>query len=1138
MLTVYYSNLLETQKEILLHLMKTMPLDDPLQSEIILVQSPGMAQWLQWQIAEKQGISANLQFPMPATFIWQLYRDNLFNVTQQNQFAKEQIVWRLMRLIPQYLAQPAFAPLRDYLNSAPQSAQQKLYQLAEKVADLFDQYLVYRPDWISAWEKNADSSIAQQIAAQKSEDKQQLADQITRHIEWQGILWRALVAEIQQQNGSEEVWHRAHLHQQFLQLLSEEAPLKLLKRIFVFGISALPKVYLEILNGISEFCDVHLFFTNPCREYWGDIVDKQYWQKLQQRSRTVQQSQQANPLFSHQQIARLEQELYERTAEQEMLQVGNPLLSSWGKQGRDFLYLLTDLQANEINAYVELAEDSLLHQIQQRILTLTPTGIEPLHFAPQDPSFSIHACYSAMREVEALQDYLLHLFNQDPSLTPKDVVVMVADIDKYTPYIRAVFEQGKPYIPFSISDNKLSENDVIVSAFIKLLNLKESLFSAQDVLDFLDIPSIRARFHIELEDLPYIHHWVEHSGIRFGLEKYQGVVQENYNAWKAGLERMLLGYAMREENGIWQDSLGFDNSYGLKGQLAGYLAEFIEQLYQWYQTLGSEHSIEQWQQALFQLVETFFQFDETSQETQWYLNDCIETFAEPLVNVQFEQPLGVEVVAEVMSGYLQENPHNLRFLAGKVNFCTLLPMRSIPFRVVCLLGMNEGEYPRQSTPNSFDLMQYHQQKGDRFKRDDDRNLFLEALVSAQDYFYLSYVGHSIIDDEPKEPSVLVNQLLDYVAENLPLPENEEGENPNEYWRKKLVTHHPMTAFSEKNFSKNHRTFARKWLPLVNKTAQQEQGFIQPLNNDHRVQTVALSQLIAFVQHPIRFFLEQILGIHLQNEESALRDTENFDFNNLERYAINQQLLYLNDDEFSQFFRQLQIKGIMPRGAFAEVQGQKLSQDIRDLKKEVADYLTQESQSVAVELDFTLPTQTLRLTGVINQLYPLVDGTSKRKVERVTWRVGGKIRDKDLIENWIYYLVQCATQENVAPAHSYAKGEQVRFKILPKNTALAQLQCYLEAYVQALQSPCLVLTENLENYFKALKNEKGKDDEAKIQQKCLAILYESIYGNDYGFKQEDKYWQRVLSEEELAQLDLNAMTSIMQDWFGLMLDSLE
>ncbi|POY46627.1 exodeoxyribonuclease V subunit gamma [Avibacterium paragallinarum] len=1134
MFTVYYSNLLEVQKEILLHLMTREPLADHLQSEVILVQSPGMAQWLQWQIADKQGISANLQFPMPSTFIWQLYRDNLLDISQQNQFSKEQMVWRLMRLIPQHLSQQAFSPLRHYLRAAPQSVQQKQYQLAEKVADLFDQYLVYRPDWINAWEQGDNNKIIQQILSQHNENQGQLVEQIEQHIEWQGILWRALIAEIQQENQNETRWHRASLHQRFLQLLAQKAVVKLPKRIFVFGISALPKVYLEILKGISEFCEVHLFFTNPCREYWGDIVDRQYWQKLQLRSRIDHQSKQSSPLFSSQQLTQLNNAQYEYTAEQELLQVGNPLLASWGKQGRDFLYLLTELQGNEINAYVERREDSLLHQIQQRILTLTPTGTEKLALIPQDASFSLHACYSAMREVEVLQDYLLHLFNQDSSLTPKDVVVMVADIDKYTPYIRAVFGQGEPHIPYSISDNKIVENNVIVSAFLKLLALKESLFTAQDVLDFLDIPSIRSRFNIELEDLPYIHHWVKNSGIRFGLEKYVGTQQDNYNAWKAGLERMLLGYAMREENGIWQDSLGFDNSYGLKGQLAGYLAELIEQLYQWHQTLCMDHPIEKWQQALSQLVETFFHFDETSQETQWYLTDCIERFIEPLMNVKFTQPLCAEVVVEALADYLQENPNNLRFLAGKVNFCTLLPMRSIPFRVVCLLGMNEGEYPRQTTPNSFDLMQYHHQKGDRFKRDDDRYLFLEALVSAQDYFYLSYVGHSIIDDAPKEPSVLVNQLIDYIAENLVSDEEPSQPDSNEYWRNKLITHHPMTAFSEKNFEKNHRTFSHKWLPLVNKTIQDELGFIQPLNNLTQIKDVELTQLIRFVQHPVKFFLEQVLGVYLKNDELALAETENFSLDHLELFHINQTLLYLADDELADFFAQLKIKGIMPRGNFAQVYEQQISQNILGIKEQVAEYLTKESISVPIDLSFNLSTQTLILNGVLDKLYPLANGL----MERVTWRVGGKIRDKDLIENWIYYLVQCATQENVAPSHSYAKGEQVRFKILPKSTALTQLQCYLEAYVQAQQSPCLVLTTNLSHYFKALKNEKGTDDEEAIQQKCFAILYESIYGNDYGFKQEDKYWQRVLSEQELVQLDLNAMSKTMQDWFGLMLESCE
>ncbi|HHT7854991.1 TPA: exodeoxyribonuclease V subunit gamma, partial [Pasteurella multocida] len=183
-----------------------------------------------------------------------------------------------------------------------------------------------------------------------------------------------------------------------------------------------------------------------------------------------------------------------------------------------------------------------------------------------------HSCHSPMREVEVLHDYLLHLFQQDSTLTPKDIVVMVADIDKYTPYIQAVFGQYNQtvqrQIPFSISDNRLSENDVLMASFTHLLALKESQFSAEDILALLDIPAIRNRFQIELMELEQIRHWVAHAGIRFGVEKEQGKQEKNTNSWQAGLERMLLGYAMREENGIWQGNLGFDPCYGLQGQLA------------------------------------------------------------------------------------------------------------------------------------------------------------------------------------------------------------------------------------------------------------------------------------------------------------------------------------------------------------------------------------------------------------------------------------------------------------------------------------------------------------------------------------------------------------------------------------------
>ena len=1107
MFIVYHSNNLDVHKDILLQRMGAEPLSDPLQAETVLVQSPGMAQWLQLRIAEADGVAANLKFPMPASFIWQQYVDNLPNVAQQSRFQKEAMTWRLMALIKRSDFQPHFA----HLGYSAQSEQHKLYQLARKIADLFDQYLVYRPDWITAWENQNDAYVEQQITAQFKQTDIGLAKQIKQDVQWQAALWRALVAEIQA-DGGENVQHRARLHQQYLKKLQREKPQNLPARLFIFGISALPKVYLETFAALSQYCDVHLFFNNPSRYYWGDIVSPNYLQKLKIMHRTLYQSKQTAALFSAQQWQNLEQKQFELTADDELLQVGNPLLAAWGKLGRDFFYLLNQIDTQDIQANVKQAEHSLLAQIQNRILHLVPNGGEPLTLREDDRSVSIHSCHSAMREVEVLHDYLLQLFQRDTTLTPKDIVVMVADIDKYAPYIQAVFRQYQDQrrIPFSIADSKLSESDVLIAAFLSLLKLKDSQFSAEDVLALLDIPAIRARFAIDLQDLEHIRHWVTESGIRYGLDKYSATQPTNYNAWQAGLERMLLGYAMREENGIWQDSLGFDGSYGLKGRLSGLLAQFIDRLYQWRQVLQQAHTVEQWQQHLTQLTDDFFIHDGQTAEALLYIRNSIQQ----LEDIPFTQTVNSDVVAEVLTEKLNANDSSMRFLVGKVSFCTLLPMRSIPFRVVCLLGMNDGDYPRQQTVNSFDLMQYQRQKGDRSRRDDDRYLFLEALLAAQEHLYISYVGRSIIDNQAKEPSVLVSQLLDYLTDNL----DEQSR------RIPLVQQHSMTIFSPQNFSKTHRTFAKEWLPLAQNAKRAVEDFIQPSLSTESESRIELAQLIRFVQNPVRFFFEQRLGVYFRAEEELIGDSENFTLDKLALYKINHRLLSCSDEVTDDVFAQLKVKGILPRAAFGQICESKVRSEIAEFRQTVSDYLQQEPDSEWIELALQTSQGEILLYGNIAPLFA--------QKQRVVWRAGA-MKDGYLIENWIYYLVQAAADSEASTPVFYAKGrnnrvEKYRFKTVEKATALAQLTVYTESYLRSYQQLQLVPTEDIEGYLKAIKNDAETEENT-----CLDRLYKIAFGDQY--TAADIYWQRVW--QQTTQIDTAEINRITQGWFETMAESL-
>lgn len=1128
MFIVYYSNQLEKQKDILASLFDTLPREDPFQQEIILVQSPGMAQWLQMELAKQKGIAANLTFPLPASFIWQLFTENLPAVALQNPFDKDSMMWRLMRLIPSFLAQEHFAPLRHYLASSPHSEQYKLYQLSGKIADLFDQYLVYRPEWIFAWEQGDDAQIAAQIKAQQAHLNDSLLQQIQGNTQWQGELWRALMADVQRDVG-EAATHRAALHRQFLALLADEhAPKKLPSRVFVFGIPALPSAYLAILQAMSSQVDIHLFFNNPSQEYWGDIRDLRV-DYLRSRERHLYEKQQEiQPLFSDEKLDQLAHKT-DVTYQDEQLQVGNPLLAAWGKMGRDFLYALVrdeeTVETYPLQAYQEISSKTLLGQLQSQILHLENA---PLNLTENDRSLTFHSCHSAMREVEVLHDYLLDLFNRDATLTPKDVVVMVADINQYTPYIQAVFGRRNgaknhlkndrtSQIPFSISDNKLSESDMLVSSFLALLRLKESPFSAEEVLALLDIPAVRERFAVSLADLPLVREWVVDAGIRFGLSKHQQGV--NFNSWQAGLERMVLGYAMREEHGIWQETLGLDSSYGLKGELAGHLSRFFSALSAWHETLQSAHSAEKWHEILTALLADFFVQNEETADTLQYIQEKTDEMAEQLHNLHVNAPLQADVMADVMTAKLEDAPNSLRFLAGKVNFCTLLPMRSVPFKVVCLLGMNDADYPRAHTPNSFDLMQYHHQKGDRVRRDDDRYLFLEALLAARDYCYISYIGRAITDNQAKEPSVLVSQLLDY------LNQGQTEEN------RLTVIEHPMTAFSSTNFkNREHftRSFAAQWLPVAQTDGQTPPAeFAVPMTeNPESITEIELERLVGFVENPVKFFFEKQLGVYFREADERIADSENFTLDGLTHYALNNELVYADEQDFDRYFQQSAVKGVLPRAEFGRVAAAKVRENVLQFKEKIADFTDPQHESVDLILDVEWQgeAQNIRLFGYLQPLFG--------KDRQVVSQHFAKYKDRYRIRPWIYYLIQLLTQENAMPPKLITQDKEIDLPAIDAETARVQLRIYVQAYLQSQTEIQCVPTVGKITDFIVADTSNSEAESAVNSDEFLAKLNALITTNQYGGK-ADPYWARLLAQTDKFNRpeQQRALQQQTTAWFG-------
>ncbi len=229
-------------------------------------------------------------------------------------------------------------------------------------------------------------------------------------------------------------------------------------------------------------------------------------------------------------------------------------------------------------------------------------------------------------------------------------------------------------------------------------------------------------------------------------------------------------------------------------------------------------------------------------------------------------------------------------MTGGMTFCAMLPMRSIPFRVICLLGMNDDAYPRQTKPLGFDLMARNPRPGDRSRRNDDRYLFLEAILSAREKLHISYVGQSIQDNSIRPPSVLVSELLDYIEEGFEVP----GEKILEH----IVTKHRLQAFSPEYFRKkgkliqlfpgeSARPHGRSWILTKKERRFITRGLPEP---SEEWKTVDVNQLCRFLTNPAKFLLTQRLGIYLEEEEALFDETEPFEVKGLEKYQLEQELV--------------------------------------------------------------------------------------------------------------------------------------------------------------------------------------------------------------------------------------------------------
>lgn len=1102
MLRVYHSNRLDVLEALMEFIVERERLDDPFEPEMILVQSTGMAQWLQMTLSQKFGIAANIAFPLPASFIWEMFVRVLPEIPKESAFSKQSMSWKLMTLLPQLLDKDEFALLRHYLTD--DTDKRKLFQLSARAADLFDQYLVYRPDWLTQWE--AGKTVEGLGEAQN----------------WQAPLWKALV-EYTAALGQPR-WHRANLYQRFIQSLERatSCPPGLPSRVFICGISALPPVYLRALQALGKHIEIHLLFTNPCRYYWGDIKDPAWLAKLMARQRRHSFEDRHLPLFRENQSP---EALFNSDGEQD---IGNPLLASWGKLGRDYIYLLSELEnSQELDAFVDITPDNLLHRIQADILELESHAVAGVNLEeysrsdnkrlldPEDNSLSFHVCHSPQREVEILHDRLLAMLEADPTLTPRDIIVMVADIDSYSPFIQAVFGSAptERYLPYAISDRRARQSHPVLQAFISLLSLPDSRFVSEDVLALLDVPVLAARFTINEDGLRYLRLWVNESGIRWGIDddnvRELELPATGQHTWQFGLTRMLLGYAMESAQGEWQSVLPYDESSGLIAELVGHLASLLMQLNIWRRGLAQERPLEEWLPVCRDMLNDFFLPDADTEAAMTLIEQQWQAIIAEGVAAEYGDAVPISLLRDELAQRLDQERISQRFLAGPINICTLMPMRSIPFRVVCLLGMNDGVYPRQLAPLGFDLMSQKPMRGDRSRRDDDRYLFLEALISAQQTLYISHIGRSIQDNSERFPSVLVQELVDYIGQSHYLPGDETLTCDESEARVKahMTRLHTRMPFDAQNYQPGEQqSYAREWLPAASQSGKAHSDFVQPLPFT-MPETLTLESLQRFWAHPVRAFFQMRLQVNFRSEESEIPDAEPFELEGLTRYQLNQQLLntLVEEEDAERLFRRFRAAGELPYGAFGEIFWDAQCQEMQQLASRVI-ACRKPSQSLEVDL----LCNGVQLTGWLPQVQE--DGLLRWRPALISVAQG--------VQLWLEHLVYCASGGSGESRLFLRKEGKWQFPPLDKAQAMAYLAQLIEGYREGMSSPLLVLPESGGAWIKACydaENDVMLDDDDTLQKARTKFL-QAYEGNMMvSGEGEDIWYQRLWRQLESETL---------------------
>jgi exodeoxyribonuclease V gamma subunit len=986
MFSLYSANTPENLLAELITVIETQPLSSPFSQDVFFIQSAGMERWISQQLARHFKVWSNCRFLVANLFfnaLAQAVNSNLKTAL----FDHNSLLWCIESLLRGELNEPEFAPVVQYL--AGDNSCLKRYQLAEKLAQLFDQYQLSRPDMMSAWRQD------QLLYATEAE-------------RWQKTLWLRLSVQLDAHDKTLS-WRNAinALKQSSPGSLSRHLP----ERIFVFGVHQLAPVMLDFLHGLARHCTVHFFLLTPLP---------------------------AISVYKH------------------------ALLSRLGQQANEFQQLLAEhgllTEAIDCSSHIEQPKTVLQH-LQNALLANTT----PRQSLLKDDSISLHACHSRMREVEVLRNQLLNALECDATLELRDIIVMSPDIQHYVPFISAVFHD----IQHTIADcNQLATNQAL-NALIDFLQISQSRFGWQGIIDLLERPSVYPSFDLAEDDLELIKYWLHDMRVRWGqsAEHRQalGLYACAENTWQAMLDRLLMGYAIGDEAEFVEGILPYKDIEGSSAQVLGGLHDFIHLLFSASTQLKFAMPLAEWGVVLYDYADQLLLAADPIERQQ--LNDLLMQLSATSADVHADT-----VDLQVLILWLQDQARAMPqshsdqgFLRGHLTFCSLEPLRMIPFKVIALLGMNEGEFPRIDQRPSFDLICQENRIGDSSKRSADRYLFLGILLSVRQHLFISYVGQSIVHNTPIAPAIVVSELLEVLRDDYQLVD--------------LTIYHRLHGFSAHYFKASTDLFSYSVTDCATARALLQpkwqadlwwQGVLAASDDD----VIELDDVFRFFQHPQRYFLRRQLDLRLYGIEAEPEEREAFVLNNLDSYFSLQHGIQEGLQGRAVAIDKLQAQGRWLSGVMADVEAERQAHIIDGF---VARINALELGEKCPDISVDISVGDYRVIGLLGNVY---------QYGSLLYRYTA-LKGKDFLMAVLHHLVLNQLQ----PQATYLLSADDTIILLPEHCQDDYLIALLDSYRQGQQQPDVFFVESCLAYLQQAN--KSANAMGQALEKAKAQLAKSI-----------------------------------------------